>query len=450
MRGRLTQKWEKVRGSYWFLPSLMTLGAVLMSFLMLRVDQQLGAGWIEDWRYIYSNKPDGARSVLSTISGAMLGVAGVTFSITIAAVAYASSSFGPRIIKNFMRDTGNQVTLGTFIATYVYCLMVLRTVRSGDEGGGFVPHLSVFFGVLLALASLGVLIFFIHHIPESIHVDHVVSGIGKEMLRKADSLYPEEIDEVALETGAHGERFPAGEAGAVRATCDGYIQSIDQDGLRRLAREHSLNLSLSREPGEFVPVGGRLLEFRPANAAESDDHLRAELTGAFVQGDDRSPTQDLLYLIDQMNDVAARALSPGINDPFTAMSSIDWLCALLSKLARKRFPEQEWAEGSARIRQAKAIGFERYVAAVWDRLRPYVEKDRNAALHMLDRGLAILPDLSPGRSVALILAMQSLVEGCLRHFDHSRDIAELEQRRQSLQRLSSSSALLPASGELRG
>lgn len=111
-----------------------------------------------------------------------------------------------------------------------------------------------------------------------------------------------------------------------------------------------------------------------------------------------------------MNDVAARALSPGINDPFTAMSSIDWLCALLSQLARKRFPEQEWTEGPACVRQAKAIGFDRYVGAVWDRLGPYVEKDRNSALHMLDRGLATLPDLGPERSVTLILAMQSLVE----------------------------------------
>lgn len=244
MKARIVRWWAMLRGSYWFVPGLMTVGAIVFSFVFINLDQRFGAQWMRDWSYLYASKPEGARALLSTIAGSMIGVAGVTFSITIAAVAYASSSFGPRILTSFMRDTGNQVTLGTFIATYVYCLLILRTVRSGDETL-FVPHLSVLFGVAMALASLAVLIFFIHHIPRSIHVGNVVAEIGREMLRKADSLYPEEGQDPSPSAPAPVE---SAEGEAVRSEHTGYVQTVDLEGLRGRRRSISYGFFFGCDP----------------------------------------------------------------------------------------------------------------------------------------------------------------------------------------------------------
>jgi uncharacterized membrane protein len=160
-RGR--RLWDRLRGSYWFLPALMAAGAVALSFAAVALDARLGDDWAEGIGWFHQNKAEGARNLLATVAGSMIGVAGLTFSIAIAAVMQAAQNFGPRLIVNFMRDRGNQVVLGTFVATFVYCLMVLRTVQGASEGtAAFVPHLSVLIGVVLALASLGVLIYFPH------------------------------------------------------------------------------------------------------------------------------------------------------------------------------------------------------------------------------------------------------------------------------------------------
>ena len=191
MRAHLLDLWDTLRSSYWFIPSLMAVGAVVLSVVTTMADGRVGSDWIDGVSWLYANKPEGARTLLSTVAGSMIGVAGVTFSITIASVVYASGQYGPRLLSNFMRDTGNQVTLGTFIATFLYGLLVLRTIRTADEGSGganpsgdltgaFVPHIAILVGLVLALASIAVLIYFIHHVPDSIHVSNVIAGIGRD------------------------------------------------------------------------------------------------------------------------------------------------------------------------------------------------------------------------------------------------------------------------------
>ena len=157
MKVRLIHFWTKLRASFWFVPALLTLCSLVLSFVMIGVYERVKSEFISDLGWIYTNKPEGAREVLSTIAGSMITVAGVVFSITIVALSLASSQFGPRLLRSFMRDRGNQIVLGTFIATYFYCLLILRTIRSGDETV-FVPHLSVLVGVLRAVLILGVLI----------------------------------------------------------------------------------------------------------------------------------------------------------------------------------------------------------------------------------------------------------------------------------------------------
>ncbi|MEO1135283.1 MAG: DUF2254 family protein, partial [Pseudomonadota bacterium] len=176
MHANLIKIIEDLRASYWFIPGCMTIAALFLSFFMQWLDAQYGAAWLRDYDWATATRTEGARSVLTVIAGSIIGVAGVTFSITIVAVSYASANFGPRLIGNFMRDRGNQLTLGTFIATFVYCLMILRTVRNAaaedasQSFDAFVPHLSILMALGLSLASIGVLIYFFHHVPETINV----------------------------------------------------------------------------------------------------------------------------------------------------------------------------------------------------------------------------------------------------------------------------------------
>lgn len=187
MHANFAKVFLDLRASYWFIPACMTLAAIILSMLMTWLDANYAANWMRDFQWLTASRTDGARSVLNVIAGSTIGVAGVTFSITIVAVSFASANFGPRLIANFMRDRGNQITLGTFIGTYVYCLMVLRTVRDASAPNiensfqAFVPHFSVLAALVLALSSVAVLIYFIHHVPESLNVENLAAKVGRQL-----------------------------------------------------------------------------------------------------------------------------------------------------------------------------------------------------------------------------------------------------------------------------
>ncbi len=166
MRVRLYKFWEQLTGSFWFLPTFMVVLAIILASTTLYIDRLDIDFGVPEFSWIYSGSPDGARSILSTIASSMISVAGLTFSITIVALSLASSQLGPRLLNNFMRDKGNQIVLGTFISVFTYCLLILRSIRSLDEIS-FVPHISLTLAIVLALISLGVLIYFFHHVDDS-------------------------------------------------------------------------------------------------------------------------------------------------------------------------------------------------------------------------------------------------------------------------------------------
>ena len=285
---RAVALWDDVRSSYWFIPSLMTLAAGALSVLVVGLDRQVGPEWIQEVSFLYGNKPDGARAFLSTIAGSMIGVAGVTFSITIASVVYATGQYGPRLLTNFMDDRGNQVTLGTFIATFLYCLLILRTIRSADEGtgpdvlAGFVPHIAILAALALTLASIGVFIYFIHHVPESIHVSNLVAGVGRNLRDRADTLFPERIGEA--ETTREAERDDDAttsvpptffdQARRVAADGAGYVKGVDSNVLLELATRHDLLLRVRHRPGDFVAEGDTLVLAWPPDRATGPSRRR--------------------------------------------------------------------------------------------------------------------------------------------------------------------------------
>ena len=432
-KGWLRETLRQVRGSYWFIPSFMAVAALLLSQLTLYMDRSIGSDWIDYWEFLYATRPDGARAILSTIAGSMIGVAGVTFSITIAAVAYASGQFGPRIIDNFMEDRGNQITLGTFISTFLYCLLVLRTVRGSDEGTGFVPYGSMALAVGLALASLGVLIYFIHHIPESIHVYHVVADIGDQLEKQVDRLFPED----SPEEGSVSE-LPALDKPTyiLRAPSSGYIQTIEYDTLISRAAQDAALVKLDVEPGAFV---ARSMILGRVYGGEDPKSQKFEAT--FLIGRERSPTQDIRFLINKLIDIAARALSPGVNDPFTAMSCIDWLSAIFVRMGQRSALSTFRADETGRIvLVAPQVDFESLLFECWDKLRPYVSQDGNVTFHMLESALSMMNALPPKRALSVNYAAQRLIESSVEVLTHPRDRDKLKELRLALQEASGTEA----------
>ena len=456
MRAKLLDLLRSLRSTYWFVPGCMAVAAVAASILTLWLDVEIGERWVSEHFWMYSNQPDGARAVLATVAGSMITVAGVTFSMTIASVSYAAGQLGPRLMTNFMRDRGNQYTLGTFIATFLYSLMILRTVRDGSEEGAdfdvasFVPQVSVLCSLGLAVASTAVLIYFIHHVPESINAQNITARIGRDLVKAVDEQFPGRVGTGPAE-GATGDppcsnpdrdRLPAGfgeQARAVAAASSGYVRSVDHENLMDLAEEEGLVVRLLVRPGDFVASGQELMRVWPPErfdgqkeaeadrAGSSSEHQRAgdllgELAGRgdlvtrcrglLSLGAEKTHHQNLLFLVDELVEIAARAVSPGINDPFTAITAIDWLRSGLSALGERDPLSAHRFDGEGVLRVvAEPASFEEALSSACAQLRPYVAADRNAALRLLETlGQLALRAEDPGRRSVILGEAEKLAD----------------------------------------
>lgn len=388
MKTWLLSRWDSLRGTFWFVPLLMVAASALLSFLTLAADgaaEERGIAITLPWTF--SRGPEGARALLSTVAGSMLTIASVCFSITVVALQQASSQFGPRLLHNFMRDRGNQVVLGTLIAAFTYCLLVMRSVN-GTDNARFVPHLSVTVGLLFGLAGVGVLIYFLHHAAASLQAENVIAAVGRELHTAIDRLYPSRIGK---EPEAAGEEPPPPADGkGVAADASDYLLAVDADGLVRLAVEHDLVLTLAHRPGQFVTRGSPLLRAWPAERVS--DEAAAALRRAFVLGPRRTLMQDVEFAVDQLVEVALRALSPGMNDPFTAIACVDRLGAALAEFADREFPSPRRCDEHGRLRVVTpAVTADGVADAAFHQIRQAARGNAAVTIRLLETIAAIAP-----------------------------------------------------------
>ncbi|MEX2309739.1 MAG: DUF2254 domain-containing protein [Pirellulales bacterium] len=332
---KLRSLWESLRSSLWFVPSLLVLGAVVLALSLIEIDAHIDRTNLqEQWPRLFGVGAEGSRGMLSSIASSMITVAGVVFSITIVALALASSQYTSRILRNFMRDRANQTVLGVFVGIFVYCLVVLRTIRGSDEGV-FVPALAVLFAVVLALVGIGCLIFFIHHIAASIQAESIIKSAADETIDAIDRLFPDEMGETAGPGSPEPEPpLTAHVWQPIPAKRTGYIQGVDGDGLLRFAAAHNTVVRMERGIGEFVVEGTPLVFV--ADDKQPDENTVGTLDAVYTIGHQRTMIQDAGFGIRQIVDVALKALSPGINDTTTAVTCVDYLTAVLARLAARR------------------------------------------------------------------------------------------------------------------
>jgi len=363
--GRLRSLFDTLRGNYWFVPMVMAFGAGAAAFGLVEVDRRF---LTEPIPWISSTDADGTRAVLSVIAGSMITVTGVVFSITVVALTLASSQFGPRLLRNFLRDRANQLAFGTFVATFLYSLLVLRAVRA-DE----IPHLAATVAVVLAAASLFVLIYFIHHTATSIQASSVIAAVANEIEPHLRSLFPEqmgseEIERASLSIESSRRQLEA-DGVEVRASREGFVRIVDEETILRLAVAQDAVILLHRRPGDFIAAGSILARVAPGDTVEK---LGSALQESFIVGDHRTPVQDLEFLIGQLTEIALRALSPGINDPRTAIDCVHRLGAVVSSVIEREMPSGIRHDEDGRLCVlAPPTTFEQIVASCFDPVRRY-------------------------------------------------------------------------------
>ncbi len=380
---KLTRIWTYLRSSLWFIPALMVASAIALAVGLIEADARVSGELFQGWPRLFGAGADGSRGMLTAIASSMITVAGVTFSITIVALSLASTQYTPRILRNFMSDRANQAVLGTFVGIFTYCLVVLRTIRGGDEGR-FIPSLAVAFGFVLALVGVGVLILFIHHVATSIQASHVISSVADETTRAIERLFPEELDEGAEEDATSA---PPGwdEAGTewleVPALKTGYIQDVDAEALLGFARGRGVVARMERRIGEFVTEGTPLVSL--SAGGRPDERATEELNDIFTINHTRTVEQDAAFGIRQLVDIALKALSPGINDSTTATTCVDYLSSILSVLARKRVESRYRADGGELRVIAVGPTYAGLVAASFDQIRQNAEGNVAVLARML-------------------------------------------------------------------
>jgi uncharacterized membrane protein len=327
---------EALADVFWIRPALLVLGGILLgqaAVLAEQTDTELP--WVpRGW--VYTGGEAGARALLGAVASSTIGVAGTTFSITVAALSLASGQMGPRLLRNFVRDSGNQYALGIFLGTFAYALVVLRTVRSVEEVA-FVPHLGVTGALLLALLCVGTLVWFVHHVATGINVETVIDVVHEDLSDAIDRL------DRGGPAPAIGSASPRGVP--VTLAERGYLRAVDHDGLADWAEETGAVVVLLVRPGEYLFPGATVAELIQGRGREEAGRA---IRAAFSLGSRQAATQDLEFAVRQLVEIALRALSPGINDAFTAIAVVDRLGAALCELAPRRLPSPT-IERSSRV-----------------------------------------------------------------------------------------------------
>jgi uncharacterized membrane protein len=361
-------EWRRdvLRTNLWLVPGVEVIIAALLFAGTYALDRASYDGVFQIPGWAISGSADAARQILTAIAAAIITVVGVVFSIVIVALTLTSTQFGPRMLRNFIRDRGTQLTLGTFVATFVYSILALGSVGQGDHGA-FVPHITITVLLLLMVVDLAVLIYFLHHIAVQIQLPQVIAGIAGD-LAKAIEL------QAGDPTVGADARYAAlliadmdGPGGDVAAPRSGYLQYIQHRTLVRLAAQKDAVIHLRYRPGHFLVQGHPYATVWPAHAA---DQVSRELARAHATGPYRTLAQDVSFGVDQLVEICIRALSAAVNDTFTALTCIDWIGDSLCKVTGRWQPTSVYRDQAGVVRLiATQTTYERLVQRAFEKVR---------------------------------------------------------------------------------
>lgn len=413
---RLKALWLEMVDSLWFVPAVITAAGAAAALLLVNYNDTLIGGLDPTTRWwAFGGTAEGASGVLSAIASSIITVTGVVFSVTIVALQLASSQFTPRVLRQFTADRSNQIVLGVFIGTFTYTLLVQRTLRTGDGEEAFVPNVAVTGAVILALVSIGFLIFFINHAARSIQASVIIDSVTSDTLHSVGQVFPERMEPGEDEPLVSADEYTAGRNEAPRAITSrkaGYIQEIDRRALKRIASSHHLFIRIDVEIGKYVLPGDEVMCVWPG--PEVDAAIENELRGALLLGMERTPHQDLELGVIELMDIAVKAMSPSVNDPTTALNSIDRLGEILLDLSwRRRGDLVEMSDNGRPLLITRRPLLHDTLGVAFDQVRHYGASNPTVAIaltRLLGRLAAMAPDSARAAFVEELHEVKSTAE----------------------------------------
>jgi uncharacterized membrane protein len=415
---RSQRYWIDLRASLWLVPSLVILASLLAALGLVLLEPRVEPAPASFWAGLLKGGPESARAMLSAIATSTMTVAGVVFSVTMVVLTLASSQFSPRILRSFTRDRITQLVLGMFLGVFAYCLVVMHSVRGPGEDA-FVPSVAVLGAVAYAVAAVGVLVYFIHHMADSVQAASILEEIERETRAAIDGQFPSDP------SPPHEPRALPTVWTAVPAVHAGYVVGVDTDPLLRFVVKADRVARLP-EPGDFIIAGAPLLSLSGSAPLGPDD--QQQLRRWINLGRQRTVEQDPAFGFQQLVDMAVKALSPGINDPTTACMCVDQLSELLARVAARHPPaECRWHQGVLRL-VTPSPRFDELVRLSFAAIIRHSQENIEVLHRVLD-ALSVIRGEPPDRRrcQALIEPARAVMRE-LRQLDPSTEVNDLRRR----------------------
>lgn len=411
-----------LRSSFWFVPSLFVTFSIALAFLLIEIDIRFSKDLAEDWPRLLGAGAEASRGMLSTIANSTTSMMTVAFSMTLVTLALASSQYTSRILRNFMRSQITQIVLGVFAGVFTYCLIVLRSIRGGDEFT-FIPSLAIVMGFILAVIGVVALVFFIHHIASSIQASSILALIHQETIATIDKLFPEMMGEEAHQPSA--TQIPNNLKQAILSPHSGHLQSLGEEEMVELAKKINSVIKMNYAVGDFVIFGTPLVYI--SDHIEMTEELTQEFRDLFIIRPFRTIEQDALFGIRQTVDIALKALSPGINDTTTAVNCVEYLTANLSHITQKKIPSIFRYEHNELRVIARAPNYEDFLEESFAQIRTCA-KGNITVMRSLVRSIQVLSEMtsSPLRRHYLALQAQKISEVSNTSFEFPYDQKEMK------------------------
>ncbi len=378
-------KWDRLKVSFWFAPVVMSLGAILLSWTMYWIDFRIPNEALQGSNLIISGTPGELRSMLVGMATTTLATAGVVFTLLTLPLSTVVAQYGSRLLRVFLGDRTTQLVLGMFVATFVYCLSAATSIPS-IETHPESPQVTVTVGIVLMLGTFASLVLLVQHISTMLQAPNIAAMAGAELRDVVRAAIPDD-NQSANERNDRLETKPdhlveiKGYEVQVRKT--GYIQYIDPEILLTLAQEKNLVIRLLRKPGQFIRDGMIVALIWPAD--QVDATLDRQIRQAFQIGNGRTPTQDVAYAVNQLAEMAVRAMSAAINDPFTAMTCLDYIGEGLAIFIQQGEKGSHFYDPDGELRLIlEPVTFDELLSAAFDILRHCGCDSPSVLQHMLE------------------------------------------------------------------
>ncbi|WP_430410476.1 DUF2254 domain-containing protein [Kordia sp.] len=422
---------KQVRDSFWFVPTLIIAMSVLGAVFLLYVDKTHPFTPEGIFKIIFSENSESGRNVLTVIAGSMVGIAGTVFSITIVVLQLASSQFGPRLLQNFMYKRLNQVVLGQYVGVFLYCIIVINAIRDNDSYA-FIPNVSIIFAIFLAIFNVFLLVIFIHSISMSIQPSKIINELRDRIENNIQTIYPRHLKkDLPFSEAKDDATANLTKIKSVSCKHSGYIQYFDLDALVAIARDYEVVIKALHKPGGYVVSEQSIFEvFQQQSSEKKDLDSDFSLQEMFKIATKKTFFQDIEFGIHQIVEIASKALSPSVNNPYTAVVCIDNLTSILCKLAQSEIPDSTIKDDDEQIRVLLITdSFQGFLEAAFNLIRQYGKTSPFIIIKLMEALTVILKfDTSNSHTENLKEYAEIVMKTGKASFLLATDIADLEQR----------------------